>query len=163
AEQGRHGGLDGNPCALRAGSVDREVQAFEQCVHRLPGAQRQSAGLGAAGNRSRRTQPPLRLARCGPAAPPRPEASRPGRAPSCGSWGQTFPDLWGISITHTPQAWDQTRGGGVVIAITDTGIDINHEDIAANVWTNPGEIPGNGIDDDGNGYVDDVHGWNFVA
>ena len=44
----------------------------------------------------------------------------------------------------------------------DTGVDTSHVDLAANIWTNPGEIPGNSIDDDGNGYVDDVHGWDFV-
>ena len=49
-----------------------------------------------------------------------------------------------------------------MIGVIDTGVDYNHPDLAANIWTNPGEIPGNGIDDDGNGYVDDVHGWDFV-
>ena len=48
------------------------------------------------------------------------------------------------------------------VGVIDTGIDYNHPDLAANIWTNPGEIPGNGIDDDDNGYVDDVHGYDFV-
>ena len=51
----------------------------------------------------------------------------------------------------------------VVVAVIDSGIDIEHEDLIDNIWTNPGEIPGNGIDDDKNGYVDDVHGWNFIG
>ena len=51
----------------------------------------------------------------------------------------------------------------VVVAVIDSGIDIQHEDLAANIWVNPGEIPMNGIDDDKNGYVDDVHGWNFIG
>lgn len=51
----------------------------------------------------------------------------------------------------------------VVVAILDSGVEINHPDLADNIWTNPGEIPGNGIDDDGNGYIDDVHGWNFIG
>jgi subtilisin family serine protease len=50
----------------------------------------------------------------------------------------------------------------VLVAVSDTGLDVNHEDLAANVWTNPGEIPGNGVDDDDNGYIDDVHGWDWV-
>lgn len=60
-----------------------------------------------------------------------------------------------------PAAWAKSRGEGVVVAIADTNIDITHPDIAPNVWTNTAEIEGNGIDDDANGYVDDVHGWNF--
>jgi len=51
----------------------------------------------------------------------------------------------------------------VVVAVIDSGIDIEHEDLADNIWTNPGEIPGNGVDDDKNGYVDDIHGWNFIG
>lgn len=49
----------------------------------------------------------------------------------------------------------------VVVAVIDTGVDILHEDLSENIWVNPGEIPDNGIDDDGNGYVDDVYGWDF--
>lgn len=63
-----------------------------------------------------------------------------------------------------PQAWDLCKGeeGSVVIAIIDGGTDITHPDLVGNLWTNPGEIPGNGLDDDGNGYIDDLHGWNFA-
>lgn len=61
------------------------------------------------------------------------------------------------------EAWDLEKGNsGVVIAVIDTGIDYNHEDLAANIWHNPGEIPGNSIDDDQNGYIDDIIGWDFV-
>ena len=60
-------------------------------------------------------------------------------------------------------AWNTERGDpSVVIGVIDTGLETTHPDLAANVWTNPGEIAGNGIDDDQNGYVDDVHGYDFA-
>ena len=58
-------------------------------------------------------------------------------------------------------AWKESQGEGVTVAVIDTGIDINHEDLQENIWVNVAEISGNGIDDDGNGYIDDVNGWNF--
>src|SRR5690606_22361410 len=64
------------------------------------------------------------------------------------------------------EAWEITTGGTntdgneIVVAVIDDGVNANHPDLQANLWINPGEIPGNGIDDDENGYIDDVHGWN---
>ncbi|MDR3587062.1 MAG: S8 family serine peptidase, partial [Desulfosporosinus sp.] len=58
-------------------------------------------------------------------------------------------------------AWQQSESARVVVAVLDTGIDITHEDLAGNIWVNSDEIPGNGVDDDGKGYIDDVNGWNF--
>lgn len=55
------------------------------------------------------------------------------------------------------------KGKKVIVGIVDSGVDINHEDLKAVIWTNPKEIPGNGIDDDKNGYIDDIHGWNFLG
>jgi subtilisin family serine protease len=61
-----------------------------------------------------------------------------------------------------PAAWDVCTGSSnLIVAVIDTGIDYNHEDLAANQWRNAGETPGNGVDDDGNGFVDDVFGWDF--
>jgi subtilisin family serine protease len=55
------------------------------------------------------------------------------------------------------------KGTTVIVGVIDSGVDIDHEDLKNVLWTNPGEIPGNGIDDDNNGYIDDVHGWNFIG
>jgi subtilisin family serine protease len=94
----------------------------------------------------------------------------------------SFGQLWGLNNTgqsvktsagtpdadiDAPEAWATTTGSSsVVVAIVDSGVDWHHPDLAANIWTNPGEsCPGcanDGIDNDGNGYVDDVHGWDFV-
>lgn len=70
---------------------------------------------------------------------------------------------WGADLVKAPEAWAHGyTGQGVVVAVIDTGVDYNHEDLKNNIWTNSKEIPQNGIDDDGDGYVDDVYGWNFV-
>ncbi len=70
---------------------------------------------------------------------------------------------WGLTNTKAQQAWNIQRGNkNVIVAVVDTGIDYNHEDLKGNLWHNTKEIPGNGIDDDHNGYVDDVIGWDFA-
>ena len=70
---------------------------------------------------------------------------------------------WGFPKIKAPAAWDlRTDSANLVVGVIDTGVDYRHPDLSANMWTNPGEIPANGIDDDGNGVIDDVFGANFV-
>lgn len=80
-----------------------------------------------------------------------------------GSWEQQYDDLWGLKRIRAHDAWDYTRGSGIVVAVVDSGVDWEHPDIAANIWRNSDEIPGNGKDDDNNGYIDDVRGWDFTT
>ena len=69
---------------------------------------------------------------------------------------------WGLNRINAASAWNLTTGSNnVIIAVVDSGIDINHPDIKGNLWINKNEIPDDGIDNDSNGYVDDVYGWNF--
>lgn len=71
---------------------------------------------------------------------------------------------WYLQQIRMPDAWVVSTGNPVpIVAVIDSGVDITHPDIAENIWQNPGEIPGDGIDNDHNGYIDDVHGWNFVT
>jgi subtilisin family serine protease len=80
-----------------------------------------------------------------------------------------FSLLWGMHQSNNidmnmPEAWGLTTGNSsVVIAVIDTGVDYTHPDLSANMWRNPGETAGNGIDDDGNGVIDDVYGFNSIT
>jgi subtilisin family serine protease len=90
---------------------------------------------------------------------------RTAAVPNDPSYGQ----LWGLNNTtnpaadiDAPAAWDVTTGSrSTVVAVIDTGVDYNHPDLAANMWRNPGETPGDGIDNDSNGFIDDIYGWDF--
>jgi subtilisin family serine protease len=79
-----------------------------------------------------------------------------------------MPDLggddWGLDLVNAPEVWQYGfTGQGVTVAVIDSGMDYNHPELQNRVWLNRNEIPNNGIDDDRNGYVDDVRGWNFVS
>ncbi len=69
----------------------------------------------------------------------------------------------GISLNKTYQFLKGKKSTPIIVAVIDGGIDTTHEDLKRILWTNKKEIPGNGIDDDHNGYVDDIHGWNFLG
>jgi subtilisin family serine protease len=78
-----------------------------------------------------------------------------------------FDQLWGLQKIDAPEAWGVTTGSaGVVVGVIDSGVDFGHPDLATAMWVNPGEscdaCPTNGVDDDGNGYVDDWRGWDFA-
>lgn len=73
-----------------------------------------------------------------------------------------FGSLYGMDDINAPEAWDiRTDASNIVIGVIDTGIDVDHPDLVNNLWVNEGEIWGDGIDNDGNGYIDDYHGYDF--
>lgn len=84
-----------------------------------------------------------------------------------------YDQLWGLNNTgqtggsvdadiDAPEAWEIAQGDDVIVGVIDTGIDYTHPDLYNNLWTNPGEIANDGIDNDGNGYVDDYYGYDFI-
>ncbi len=85
-------------------------------------------------------------------------AARPAYDPNDPLW----PQMWHFRTIQANTAWDLSRGSPIPVAVIDTGVEVTHPDLAANIWTNTREIPNNGIDDDNNGYIDDIHGWDFA-
>lgn len=96
--------------------------------------------------------------------PARTARAHAAQAPASGDPRQA--EQWAVgpdSQLNLPAAWALSRGRGVTVAIIDTGAKLDHPDLAPNIWTNFDEIPGNGVDDDHNGYVDDVHGVDLTS
>lgn len=85
--------------------------------------------------------------------------ARPARTPS----DPEYAGQWALPQINAPAAWDATTGSpAIVLAIVDSGVDMAHPEFGGRLWVNPGEIPGNGIDDDLNGKIDDINGWSVV-
>ncbi|MBF0217529.1 MAG: S8 family serine peptidase, partial [Candidatus Omnitrophica bacterium] len=83
---------------------------------------------------------------------------------SFGSWGQSFDDLWGLKNMNMEDAWELATGKDVLVAVIDSGIDNTHPDIDDGLWVNDAELNGEpGVDDDGNGFIDDIQGWDLVS
>ncbi|WP_064609639.1 S8 family peptidase [Photobacterium sp. J15] len=84
-----------------------------------------------------------------------------------GDWFNLDPEMDGMEGSSVDRVYDtitmQPSHQPVVVAVIDSGVDVHHEDLQGHIWENPYEIPNNGFDDDFNGYVDDVHGWNFIG
>ena len=107
--------------------------------------------------------PAPELPRSGDELPPEPEspdASEP--LTDVPYFGSVTRD-WGINAVNAPEAWAAGyTGEGITVAVIDSGVQVNHPDLLSSIWVNAAEIPGDGIDNDRNGYVDDVRGWDFI-
>lgn len=92
-----------------------------------------------------------------------PEPTTAGTDPETIPNDPGYPFQWAIPTIEATTAWNVSIGvRSVIVAVLDSGIDLSHPDLASNVWTNPRDLPENGIDDEGNGFIDDVNGWNFT-
>jgi thermitase len=158
------------PGTTASGRADVRAEVDARLLERLPvpGLERVQVGPGlAASVRALERRPyvlyaePNFTARVGVA----PDDPRLPRLWGLHNTGQTMDGQTGLEDADidAPEAWERTTGDpGVTVAVVDGGVAADHPELAANVWTNPGEVPQDGVDDDHNGYVDDVHGWDWV-
>src|SRR5690606_34452595 len=118
----------------------------------------------------------LVLGACAPAAPAPVSGPTPVPTPDPTAPLDAAPENWWLldqasarvlgtatDLAYRELLADRQPARSVVVAVLDSGVEIDHPDLAGSIWTNPDEVPGNGTDDDNNGYVDDVHGWNFIG
>lgn len=97
------------------------------------------------------------------AAPAQDNPAIPGPVTAKSGADPLYSQQWGMNDIGVKNAWAfSPNGNKVIVAVIDTGVDYTHEDLVGNMWRNPREIPNNGIDDDNNGYVDDIVGWDFL-
>lgn len=91
--------------------------------------------------------------------------SQDGKRPD--NWFNLDPEKDNVNGVSTERTYEELlkdkKSTTIIVGVLDSGVDYDHEDLKSIMWTNPGEIPGNGIDDDKNGYIDDIHGWNFMG
>lgn len=93
---------------------------------------------------------------------PTPTPTQPTELPAADYYGSNLD--WNLNAVNAPEAWQASYSGeGIVVAVIDTGVNISHSDLDDNIFVNADEIAGDGIDNDGNGFIDDRYGWNFVG
>ncbi len=91
------------------------------------------------------------------------ETVKPNAQPTFSPVANLGGDRWNLDLVKAPAAWAQGyTGQGITVAVIDDGVDYTHPDLATNIWVNADEIAGNGLDDDGNGFIDDIRGWDFL-
>lgn len=160
---------------VRVSSTSRRtsIQALQKTLEKLPMVEYVQPNYKVRLLEDHSIQDPLRRAALGKMLRRNPQLRNlakadnpeiPAAPPITSGADPLFGSQWGMKDIGATEAWKITRGHPeMVVAVIDTGVDYTHEDLLPNLWRNTQEIPGNGLDDDGNGYVDDIIGWDFVS